>query len=276
MRSPPSTVVPLALVVALGGLFASGDAAAQGGAPQAPATAPAVAPAAGPAPASAAAPVGTPAAPSAAAAPLPVSADEEYALKMRELEDMVSELKEQVFRSKAKLQLLAEQVAGGVGTGAKIIVVHKNQMGANFLLTSANYFLDGQPLLQETDETGAKLTDKKELPVFDGNIVEGSHTLSVQLVYKGNGTGVFRYLAAYSWTLKDSVTFTAEPGKVVTIDAVGFEKGNFTTPVEERPAIRFETNVSQEGSAEAGKSQADKPTDTSASAPSPAPGVETK
>ena len=222
-----------------------------------------------------AAPVGTPAAPAAAATPLPVSADEEYALKMRELEDMVSELKEQVFRSKAKLQLLAEQVAGGVGTGAKIIVVHKNQMGANFLLTSANYFLDGQPLMQETDETGAKLTDKKELPVFDGNIVEGSHTLSVQLVYKGNGTGVFRYLAAYSWTLKDSVTFTAEPGKVVTIDAVGFEKGNFTTPVEERPAIRFETNISQESKSDAAKGAEAPPAEGAAAAPA-ATGVEAK
>ena len=222
-----------------------------------------------------AAPVGTPAAPAAAATPLPVSADEEYALKMRELEDMVSELKEQVFRSKAKLQLLAEQVAGGVGIGAKVVVVHKNEMGGNFLLTSANYFLDGQPLLQETDDAGTTLTEKRNLPVFDGNIVEGSHTLSVQLVYKGNGTGVFRYLAAYTWTLKDSLTFTAEPGKVVTIDAVGFEKGNFTTPVEERPGIRFDTNISQESSAEAAK-KADTKTSDGAPAPATSPGGETK
>ena len=267
-----STVLPLTLLAALG--LGLAPARAQEGAPPAPAEA--APPPAAAAPAAAAAPTGTPAVPAATAlAPLPVSADEEYSLKMRELEDMVSELKEQVFRSKAKLQLLAEQVAGGVGTGAKIIVVHKNQMGANFLLTSANYFLDGQPLMQETDETGAKLTDKKELPVFDGNLVEGSHTLSVQLVYKGNGTGVFRYLAAYSWTLKDSVTFTAEPGKVVTIDAVGFEKGNFTTPVEERPAIRFETNISQESKSDAAKGAEAPPAEGAAAAPA-ATGVEAK
>ncbi|HEY4220394.1 MAG TPA: dihydrolipoamide acetyltransferase, partial [Myxococcota bacterium] len=158
---------------------------------------------------------------------------------MRELEDMVSELKEQIFRSKAKLQLLAEQVAGGIGTGAKIVIVHKNEMGANFLLTEANYYLDGQPLWQEVDEGGSKLTEKKEFPVWDGNIVEGSHTLTVSLVYKGNGTGVFKYLSAYTWRLKDAITFTAEPGKVVTINALGFESGNFTTPLEERPKIRF-------------------------------------
>lgn len=278
MSKRNSAVVPLTLVAALAGSLLAAAATAQEGAPPAPAAAPAPATAAAtPAPAAAAPVAGTPAVPAASAlAPLPVSADEEYAVKMRELEDMVSELKEQVFRSKAKLQLLAEQVAGGVGTGAKIIVVHKNQMGANFLLTSANYFLDGQPLLQETDETGAKLTDKKELPVFDGNIVEGSHTLSVQLVFKGNGTGVFRYLAAYTWTLKDTVTFTAEPGKVVTIDAVAFEKGNFTTPVEERPAIRFETNISQDSRSEPGQGAEAKPAEPTGAAPAAATGVEPK
>ncbi len=182
----------------------------------------------------------------AAAAPLPQTADEEYGVKMRELETLVSELKEQIFRSKAKLQLLAEQVAGAIGTGAKIVIVHKNQMGSNFLLTEANYFLDGQPLWQEADPTGLTLSERREVPVWDGYIVEGSHTLTVSLIYKGNGTGVFKYLEAYTWRLKDSSTFTAEPGKVVSVDSIGFEGGNFTTLVEERPKIRFDVNVSRD------------------------------
>jgi hypothetical protein len=223
----------------LGALLAAPVLAAD---PPPPPTAPAPAATAAPAPAS------TPATPSASTAPAapPQTADEEYDLKMRELEDMVSELKEQIFRSKAKLQLLAEQVSGGIGTGAKIVLVHKNQMGPNFLLTEANYYLDGQPLFQEVDAAGTKLTEKKEIPIFDGNLVEGSHTLTVNLVYQGNGTGVFRYLSAYKWKLKDSITFTAEPGKVTTIDAVGFESGNFTTALEERPKIRFDVNTTRD------------------------------
>lgn len=230
--------VVTALVAALLALTAS---AQEGAPPPAPPAAPA-----GEAAAPAATAASPAAAPVAAAPAVPATADEEYDVKMRELEDMVSELKEQIFRSKAKLQLLAEQVAGGVGTGAKIVIVHKNQLGANFLITEANYYLDGQPLWQEADEGGLKLTAKKEFPVWDGNIVEGSHTLTVNLVVKGNGTGVFRYLAGYTWKAKDSITFTAEPGKVVTIESVGFEKGNFTTPIEERPAIRFDVNTSRD------------------------------
>ena len=198
------------------------------------------------APAPAAAPVDEPKPADSANLKDARSADEEYDLRMHELEDMVGELKEQIFRSKAKLTLLTEQVAGGGGTGAAIVIVHKNEMGSSFLLTEAHYFLDGQPLWNEVDPTGKKLLTKKEYPVWDGNIVEGSHTLTVNLVYRGNGTGVFSYLSGYNFKLKDSITFTAEPGKVVTLSSVGYEKGSFTTEMTDRPAIRFDNESSSE------------------------------
>ncbi|MDP2345247.1 MAG: dihydrolipoamide acetyltransferase [Deltaproteobacteria bacterium] len=232
-------------------LFALGAAAAGTAPPPPPpaaaapttttTTTPAAPAAAVPVPA-AAAPV-VPAAAEAAPPAAGITADHEYGLKMKELEDSVAELKEQIFRSKAKLTLLTEQVQGGTGAGSRIVITHKNQLGANFLLVEVDYFLDGTPLWQEVDDTGAKLTPMKEHPLWDGNIIEGSHTLSVELKYKGNGTGVWQYLSGYSWKLKDSLTFTAEAGKLVSIDVVGFEKGNFTTDMTERPAIRFDQNV---------------------------------
>ena len=181
--------------------------------------------------------------PTTTAVPPAATADEEYGLKMMELENSVAELKEQIFRSKAKLTLLTEQVQGGSGAGARIVITHKNQMGPNFLLVEVDYFLDGTPLWQEVDETGSKLTPKKEYPLWDGNIIEGSHTLTVEMKYKGNGSGAFKYLAGYQWKLKDALTFTAEPGKLVSIDVVGFEQGSFTTEMTERPRIRFDKNV---------------------------------
>ena len=217
-------------------LAAASHAFAQEGAPPVPAEA-----------STAAAPVeasSTPPTPTAAPPPpAPATADEEYGLKMKELENSVAELKEQIFRSKAKLTLLTEQVQGGSGVGARIVVTHKNQMGSNFLLVEVDYFLDGTPLWQVVDESGATLTPKKEHPLWDGNIIEGSHTLTVELKYKGNGNGPFSYLAGYQWKLKDALTFTAEPGKLVTIDVVGFEQGGFTTEMTERPRIRFDQNV---------------------------------
>lgn len=165
---------------------------------------------------------------------------------MKQLESSIAELKEQIFRSKAKLTLLTEQVQGGGASGARLVLTHKNQMGGNFLLVEVDYFLDGSPLWQEVDESGQKLTPKREHLLWDGNIVEGPHTLTVELKYKGNGTGAFQYLAGYQWKLKDAISFTAEPGKLVIIDAVAFEQGNFTTEMTERPRIRFDKNVKQD------------------------------
>ncbi len=165
---------------------------------------------------------------------------------MKQLESSIAELKEQIFRSKAKLTLLTEQVQGGNTTGARLVLAHKNQIGTNFLLVQVDYFLDGSPLWQEVDETGRRLTPKREHLLWDGNIVEGPHTLTVELKYKGNGTGAFQYLAGYQWKLKDAITFTAEPGKVVVIDTVAFEQGNLTTEMTERPRIRFDKQIRED------------------------------
>jgi hypothetical protein len=198
-------------------------------------------PSAPPAPTPTPAPTPAPTSPAAAS-----TADEEYRLRMKQLESSIAELKEQIFRSKAKLTLLTEQVQGGNTTGSRLVLAHKNQIGTNFLLVQVDYFLDGSPLWQEVDETGRRLTPKREHLLWDGNIVEGPHTLTVELKYKGNGTGAFQYLAGYQWKLKDAITFTAEPGKVVVIDTVAFEQGNLTTEMTERPRIRFDKQIRED------------------------------
>lgn len=231
-------------LVCLATLVASPQADAQGAGPPPAATPSADDATTAPEAAEPTAPVATPdAAPSAEDLQ---TADEAYTLKSRELEGRINDLKEQIFRSKAKLTLLTEQVTGGLGTGASAVIVHDNAMGGNFLLTEAHYFLDGAPIWQDTDEGGTRLTELKERQLFDGNLVEGSHTLTVQLVYKGNGSGVFSYLSGYTFRLKNALTFDAEPGKVITIRSVGYEKGNFTTELTDRPAVRFDTQVAEE------------------------------
>jgi len=237
-------------------LIASLAAAAQETAPPAPSSAVAPAPATAAPPAAPAPPADTATPPPPAPTPPAATADEEYALKMKQLEGSVAELKEQIFRSKAKLTLLTEQVQGGSAAGSRIVITHKNEMGGNFLLVEVDYFLDGTPLWQEVDDTGSKLTPKKSYPLWDGNIVEGPHTLTVELKYRGNGTGAFQYLSGYSWKLKDAITFTAEPGKLLLVDVIGFEQGGFTTELTDRPRIRFDKNVQNDAPKKPTKSAA--------------------
>ena len=222
---------------------------ATGGAPL-PKKEPAAAPAPPPAPGSGApATTTTTATPSSGAAPakpVPMTADEVNDLKVRTLEERVSDLKEKIFRTKARLMNLQEMVIGGdITTGAKAILVHRNEMGSSFYLESAAYALDGAPIYTKVDVDG-DLEKREEFEIFNGRVVPGNHQVSVQLIFRGHGYGVFSYLEGYRFKVQSSYTFSAEPGKVNTIKVVGFEKGGITAELKDRPAVRYDVDTANE------------------------------
>ena len=158
-------------------------------------------------------------------------------LRLRQLEQRVQALKERTWRAKARVGMLKEAVLGG-GVGATATIVHKNQMGSSFRLIKLDYALDGTPIFSRSDDTGA-LHKEKDLDILTGPIAPGSHTISVVALYRGHGYGVFKYLTKYKFKVRSSHTFTASDGKSTRIEAVGFERGGPTTPLEDRPAIDF-------------------------------------
>jgi hypothetical protein len=202
--------------------------------------------------ASPAAPQPAPAAPPPQPAPPPptdaataaqTNANGSYTVRLHDLERRVNELKEQIFRSKARLNLLKETVLHGVIAGARAVITHRNEMGSMYTPVRYVYALDGQEIYSKTDESG-KLGDQKEIEVFNGSITPGNHTLSVQMVYQGNGYGVFSYLKGYKFIAKSSRTFTAPEGKQLQLKVVGFEKGNpVTTDPKDRPAVDFRESL---------------------------------
>jgi hypothetical protein len=185
-----------------------------------------------------------------ASAPKPaVGAEEQNELKVRTLEERVSDLKEKIFRTKARLMNLQEMVIGGdITTGSKAVLVHRNEMGSSFYLESAAYALDGAPIYTKVDVDG-DLEKREEFEIFNGRIVPGNHQISVQLVYRGHGYGLFSYLEGYKFKVQSSYTFNAEPGKVNTIKVVGFEKGGLTAELKDRPAVRYDVDVQREENA---------------------------
>jgi hypothetical protein len=189
-----------------------------------------------------------PAAPAAAKDPGKpgVGADEQNELKVRTLEERVSDLKEKIFRTKARLMNLQEMVIGGdITSGSKAVLVHKNEMGSSFYLESVAYALDGAPIYTKVDVDG-DLEKRSEFEIFNGRVVPGNHQVSVQLVYRGHGYGLFSYLEGYKFKVQSSYTFNAEPGKVSTIKVVGFEKGGLTAELKDRPAVRYDVDVQRE------------------------------
>ena len=200
-------------------------------------------PAPSPAPPSASTTAAPAATTSTAAQPLDGST---YVVRLRDLEQRVDELKEQIRRSHTRLSLLSDTIlSGGVG-GARAEISFKNELSNAFHLTGATFVLDGAVQYNKQDDTGA-LADQKQIPIFSGSIPPGDHTLQVVLKLRGHGYGVFSYLRGYKFNVPATHSFTVTEGKAIKLEAIVWEKGDVTTPLEERPAIRWRQVVGSSG-----------------------------
>ena len=236
---PPSAAAPAAATPA------SADAPPAGAAVPAPSPA-------------GASPTGAPPADAAGAPPAAAGGGADsgaYTVRLRSLEKNVNELKEQIFRTKARLNLLKETVLGGVIGASRAVIHHKNEMGSSFRLIKAAFALDGVQIAAKSE---GGLSDLQEFDVYNGAIQPGSHTLSVSLQYQGNGFGVFSYLKGYKFNVKSSHTFVAGESKSTNITVVGYEKGNITTQLSDKPAIDFRVNVMSAGESGAAAAAAKK------------------
>jgi hypothetical protein len=169
----------------------------------------------------------------------PQRGDELYQRQIAQIEAQVNELKEEIFRSRTRLSILKETVLAIGLSGAEAQIIHRNEMGANFKLERILYVVDGDPIRQITDKDGS-LDSQKEIEIFNGPITPENHTLQVELIYRGNGFGVFSYLQSYRFTLNDVYTFRPEEGKRLVIKTIGYERGGVMVDLMERPAIRFD------------------------------------
>jgi hypothetical protein len=231
-------VVVASLLVAEVRSAAADATPAPAAAPAPTAEPPQTAPEPAPAPATNAEP-----APGAVKAPAPTATKPKldgatYAVRLRDLEARVDELKEQIRRSHTRLSLLSDTIlSGGVG-GARTSIRFQNEMSGAFRLTRALFVLDGAVQYNKQDDTGA-LASQKEIPIFKGSITPGDHTLQVLLRLRGHGYGVFSYLRGYQFELKQSHSFSVTEGKEVVLDVIAWEKGGVTTPLEQRPGVRY-------------------------------------
>jgi hypothetical protein len=207
-------------------------------------------------------PAATPAGPETPAATAPegtpadgtvASTEPPPGIRLRKLEQKVQELKEQAWRIKARVGMLKEAVLGG-GIGARASITHENKMGGSFRMIKILYALDGQQIYSRADESG-KLDENRNIEILAGPISPGNHTLSVLVVYRGHGFGVFEYLKKYKFTVRTSHTFAVPEGKAINITVVGYEKGGATTPMDKRPAVDFKVNIVSEVETTAPKAQ---------------------
>ncbi len=165
-----------------------------------------------------------------------------YSVRLRDLEQRVDELKDQIRRSHTRLAMISDTILSGGAAGSRAEVDFKDEMSSAFQLTHALFVIDNQVQYNKQDDSGT-LADQKEIPIYTGSVPPGDHTIQVALTFQGNGYGVFSYLRGYKFEVKSSHSFTAVEGKALTVTATAFEKGGVTTPLEQRPTIEWHESL---------------------------------
>lgn len=161
-----------------------------------------------------------------------------YTVRLRDLQQRIDQLKEQIRRSHTRLSLLSDTILSGGSSGSRAGIQFENKLSNQFKLTRALVVLDGAVQYNKTDRSGA-LDEQKVIPIFNGSIPPGDHTVQVLVNLQGHGYGVFSYLRGYKFEVRSSHSFTAVEGKTTRLRILAYEKGGVTTPLEERPAIRY-------------------------------------
>lgn len=165
-----------------------------------------------------------------------------YSVRLRELEQRIDELKEQIRRSHTRLSMLSDTIIAGSAGGSRAVVKFTNELSSIFRVTRVLVVLDGAVQYNKSDQSGA-LAEQTEIPIFDGSVPPGDHTLQVLINLQGHGFGAFSYMRAYRFEVRSTHSFTAQEGKTIKLHATAFEKGPATSRLEERPAIRYAEKV---------------------------------
>jgi hypothetical protein len=118
--------------------------------------------------------------------------------------------------------------------GTPLRVALDNRMSDGFRLVGAAVFVDGVVVFEAND---AALLASERVVMFDGG-TRRAHTIAALLRFRGHGHGVFSYLKGYRFDVRSSCRLRpASPATDVTVTS--YERGGETTPLEDRPAIRW-------------------------------------
>jgi len=165
--------------------------------------------------------------------------EQDYNLKLRNLEEKINSLKDKIFRSKQRLSILQETVLSGSIAGARLTIVHKNEVGKAFKLVSVIYYLDEAPVFKKLEESPE--LEKDEIVIYDGSVVPGPHHISVFLVYQGKGFGFFSYMKGYSFKMKTGHSVNIEEGNLMEITVVSKDRGS-STKIDNRLFVSFDVS----------------------------------
>jgi hypothetical protein len=161
-----------------------------------------------------------------------------YRVRLQDLQERVETLHEQLRRMQEKQKFLTDSLPTAAGPVEADIDVRDLTTSA-YVLTSVRVWLDDQLVYLRTDEGGA-LGDLRAVTAFHGSIPPGEHSVRVDVRLAGNGA-LLPYMRAYRFEVRDERRFVATEGHPSHVTIRAYERGDVTTPFEQRPAIAWES-----------------------------------
>lgn len=158
--------------------------------------------------------------------------------EIRNLEDRFNVLQDQIFKSRAKLKQLHDQLAVSSVSVINAKIFHTQDHSGAFKLLSLKYTLDGFELYEDVNTDG-HLTKAESLQIFEGSLLPGDHLLVVDLFYRGRGFGLFTYLNNYTFHVKSRYSLVVEEGQAFDLDVTAYDKGEFLAPLKDRLRVKF-------------------------------------
>jgi hypothetical protein len=122
-------------------------------------------------------------------------------------------------------------------------LVISSDLSKAFALKEVTYNIDDNPPVTKPFSEDNAVNSGGDVVLDEGAIAVGQHTANLSMVYVGTGYGVFSYLKGYSFTLKGAQAFSSDAGREVTIKGQAYEKGDVTTELKDKPALKMENAV---------------------------------
>jgi len=189
-----------------------------------------------PAPAPAPAPAAAPAPP--AATPQP-SSPADYGSRLDALNKRLQGIKTRLQAAGARIQALRDYMVKNVNPNARLIVRFDDRMGSDFEPLSVIVSLDGKQLASWT-KAQRTVRSGGQHPVLNIEVPVGPKVLNVRASYKG--AGGMPYMKDYAFKLNRTHKFMAKGGRITTVIAYGYQRGDATYDPSQRPWIGFDTS----------------------------------
>jgi hypothetical protein len=159
-------------------------------------------------------------------------------MRLRALQNRVSTLKREVFRTKTRLMLIKERLLNNVIAESKLLLRHRNTLSDSFVVEEIIYYLDDNKIYFGDARTG-DLENAKIFNAYDGNVVPGHHELEVECILAGN-SALFPYMDEFRFRIRSSYTFFAPRGRISILQPTFFERGGLLRDFRDRPAVKYD------------------------------------